>query len=201
MSCKAASQAPADVASVSLLPEQTPLGFGAHGSTPGPHLPGRVERPKGGGSLLSPPQPIVTLVWDASALGCGAHFDYLRTQGLWSREEFSQPINIRELRAVRLACRVFLPQISGRVMQVRRASTVPMFYINKQGVILGPVSGGHLSMGLLREGLHPPRGVTSSGSPACTGGSPQQILFPLPVRCLVTRRSPGSSSKGGGLPG
>lgn len=78
------------------------------------------------------PQPFVSLVSVVSNLGWGVHLSCLRTKGLWSQEEVSLHINIRELKVVHLACQMFLPQIMGKVVKVFTANTAAMIYISKQ---------------------------------------------------------------------
>ncbi|XP_050825375.1 uncharacterized protein LOC127058925 [Gopherus flavomarginatus] len=77
----------------------------------------------------------MSLTTDASDLGWGAHLGTLRTQGLWSQEEVGLHINMRELRAVRLACQTFCHQLQGRCVAVFTDNTTTMYYINKQGGI------------------------------------------------------------------
>lgn len=78
------------------------------------------------------PWPTESLVLDASDLSWGAHLEALQNSRLWSREELSLHIN-RELRAICLVCAVFLPYLSGRVVQLLTESTASMFYVNRQG--------------------------------------------------------------------
>ncbi|XP_065418201.1 uncharacterized protein LOC135974397 isoform X2 [Chrysemys picta bellii] len=97
------------------------------------------------GIPFTAPQPTLTLVTDASDLGWGAHLGELRTQGLWSREDRLLHINLKELRAVRLACQTFHTTIEGHSVAVLTDNTTAMFYINKQG--------GSRSSPLCREAL------------------------------------------------
>lgn len=60
-----------------------------------------------GGLPFAKPQSSLQLVMDALALGWGAHLGSIRTQGMCSQAELSLHINVRELRAVRLACHAF----------------------------------------------------------------------------------------------
>ncbi|XP_050794038.1 uncharacterized protein LOC127043859 [Gopherus flavomarginatus] len=85
------------------------------------------------GMPFHPQQPSMTLTTDASSLGWGAHLGHLRTQGLWSSQELSLHINVRELRAVRLACQAFQRRLRGRCVSVLTDNTMAMYYINKQG--------------------------------------------------------------------
>lgn len=49
-----------------------------------------------GGVLFASPQSALTLVTDIFALGWGVHLGSLQTQGLWSTQEVTWYINIRE---------------------------------------------------------------------------------------------------------
>lgn len=90
-------------------------------------------------------QSSLSLVMDASDRGWGAHLGHLRTQGLWSLEDLELHINVRELRAVHLACLTFRPHLAGRCVSVLLDNMATVFYINKQG-------GAHSSP-LCREAL------------------------------------------------
>lgn len=72
-----------------------------------PDLVARTVMGVGRNSSVAP-LPSVTLVSDALDLGWGAHLGNLSTEGLWSQEDRSLHINIREVRAIHLACQVFL---------------------------------------------------------------------------------------------
>lgn len=85
------------------------------------------------GVPFRPPCPSATLTTDASALGWGAHLGDLHTQGLWSPPELSLHINVRELRAIRLACQAFQAHLRGRCVTVLTDNKMAMFYVNKQG--------------------------------------------------------------------
>lgn len=126
---------PPDVASVSIVPQQTP--FGLYILTVPPHVLASLQWWKDPRSVMmgvpfATLQPSVALISDISDLGWGANHNNLRTQGL-RPQELSLHINVTDLRAVRVACQVFLPQISGKVVQVLTDNTMAMFYINKQG--------------------------------------------------------------------
>ncbi|XP_043402628.1 uncharacterized protein LOC119566638 [Chelonia mydas] len=49
------------------------------------------------------------------------------------RRDLSRHINVKELRAIHLASKVFLLQLSGKSVQVLTNTTVAVFYVNKQG--------------------------------------------------------------------
>lgn len=63
------------------------------------------------GVPFASPTPSMLLVIDVSDMGQGAHLGPLKTQGLWSVEELSLHINLRELRAIHLACQAFRPNL------------------------------------------------------------------------------------------
>lgn len=69
----------------------------------------------------------MSLITDALVMGWGANFGVLRTQGLWSQEELSLHISVRELRAVHLACQVFQPHLEGNCVSVITDNTTVMF--------------------------------------------------------------------------
>lgn len=78
--------------------------------------------------------PSMTIVSDTLDLGWGALINSnLSTHRTWSEADRSLHINVKELKAIRLACQVFLPYMEGRVIQVLMDNSAAMFYINKQG--------------------------------------------------------------------
>jgi hypothetical protein len=91
------------------------------------------------GLPFPPPQPEVTLYTDASDWGWGATLrlnDSLQehwTQGQWSSGEAEEFINVRELRAVRLALMDFQQWVRGRVVLVHTDNTTALAYINREG--------------------------------------------------------------------
>lgn len=48
-------------------------------------------------------------------------------------QDLALHINVRELRAIRLACHTFFPHTTGRNLIVLMDNTVAMFYVNRQG--------------------------------------------------------------------
>lgn len=122
-----------DVACIGLLTEQAPFGLDSqHSRISSGFLTWWLDPV----SILSRvpfefPQPSIMLVSNASDLGWEAHLGNLRTQGLWSEDELSLHINVKELRAILMACEVFLAQFSGKSVQVFPDKTVSMFYVNK----------------------------------------------------------------------
>ncbi|KAM7182065.1 uncharacterized protein RBU57_000616 [Macrochelys suwanniensis] len=87
----------------------------------------------GAGVPFQSPQPTLTLVTDASALGWGAHLGHLTMQGMWQHHEITLHVNIKELRAIHLACQAFLPRLRDHCVEVLTDNTTAMFYLNKQG--------------------------------------------------------------------
>ncbi|XP_053901290.1 uncharacterized protein LOC128846308 [Malaclemys terrapin pileata] len=73
------------------------------------------------------------LVSNALDLGWGAHVGNVQTQGLWLAQDLTLYINIKELRAVRLACMAFHSHLEGQVVRVLTDNTASMFCINRQG--------------------------------------------------------------------
>lgn len=119
--CKAVPQvAFPEVAGISLLLKQIQHRLSAHSPASVPCFTDLVERPRiiNEGVTFAAPQPLVALVADASDLGRRAHLDNFRTQGLWSQEELSLHITVKELKVIHLACKGFLSWILGLVMQV-----------------------------------------------------------------------------------
>lgn len=82
---------------------------------------------------FSRPHPSLSLECDTSALCWAAHLTPIRTQSLWAQEELSPQINVREFRAVCLACQAFLPNLTGKSLSVLTDNTMAMIYINRQG--------------------------------------------------------------------
>lgn len=133
--CKTSSHAPPNMACIGLLPLETQHRHDCHNPTPGTYFPGQVGDPckhdrRGSFAAL---RLSLTLMSDASDLGWEAHLGRCRTQGLWSPEELALHINIRELRVICLACKVFLPHMLGRVVHVLTDYTAVIYYTNKQG--------------------------------------------------------------------
>ncbi|KAM7164069.1 uncharacterized protein RBU57_008131 [Macrochelys suwanniensis] len=79
----------------------------------------------GAGVPFQSPHPSLTLVTDASALGWGAHLGDLTMQGMWQHHELDLHINIKELRAIRLACQAFLPYLRDRCVLPPWSSECP----------------------------------------------------------------------------
>ena len=75
---------------------------------------------------------------DASDEGWGAHLGDTGVSGLWSQGDRAVSINLRELRAVRLGLRHFLPLIQGQVVAVFSDSSTAVAYLRKQGGTVSP---------------------------------------------------------------
>lgn len=67
---------------------------------------------------------------DALDTGWGARLSNIWTEGMWTTDDLSLHINVRELRAVRLACAAFLPQLRDNLNRWRRVRyyTCPIRY-------------------------------------------------------------------------
>ncbi|XP_033996783.1 uncharacterized protein LOC117491055 [Trematomus bernacchii] len=74
-----------------------------------------------------------TVTVDACLSGWGAVWQGRTVQGLWSAQEGAYHINVLELRAVLLALRHFLPQLTDRHVLVRSDNMSAVSQINHQG--------------------------------------------------------------------
>ena len=70
---------------------------------------------------------------DSSDEGWGAHLADTGVSGLWSQTDRALSINLRELIAVRLGMRHFLPRLQGQVVVVFSVSSTTAAYLRKQG--------------------------------------------------------------------
>ena len=70
--------------------------------------------------------------------GCGATMSDHFHSGLWSEEEASLSINVRELLAVEKGLRAFLPLLRGRSVAVFCDNTTAISYLRHQGGTLSP---------------------------------------------------------------
>ena len=84
---------------------------------------------------LHPPKYVTSIYTDASAQGWGAHCAHMIAQGPWSTQQSKLHINVLELKAVLLALKTFVPQLSlhQRIIQVASDNTTVCAYINKLG--------------------------------------------------------------------
>ena len=84
---------------------------------------------------LHPPKYVTSIYTDASVQGWGAHCAHMIAQGLWLIQQSKLHINVLELKAVLLALKTFVPQLSlqQRIIQVASDNTTVCAYINKQG--------------------------------------------------------------------
>ncbi|KAM7172800.1 serum response factor isoform 1-T1 [Macrochelys suwanniensis] len=149
--------------SVSASPGQS--GQDCNPASPGTRLPPVVARPAGSmckGPLHQP--PAIPLSSDGRVrFGMwGVPLGDLKTQGLWSQVDLALHINVRELRAARLACQTFRAHLGERCASVLTDNTTVMFCINKWGcTFLSPVPGSPYAVGLLCRALDTPASVTS----------------------------------------
>ena len=88
-----------------------------------------------GASSTAPTQILTSIYTDASAQGWGAHCAHMIAQGHWSTQQSKLHINVLELKAVLLALKTFVPQLSlhQRIIQVASDNTTVCAYINKLG--------------------------------------------------------------------
>ena len=84
---------------------------------------------------LHPPKYVTSIYTDASAQGWGAHCARMIAQDHWSTQQSKLHINVLELKAVLLALKTFVPQLSlhQRIIQVASDNTTVCAYINKLG--------------------------------------------------------------------
>ncbi|CAJ0954016.1 unnamed protein product [Ranitomeya imitator] len=80
-----------------------------------------------------PPTNWLVVTTDASLLGWGAVFFHHTAQGRWSPRESELPINILEIRAVRLALLRFHHLLAGRPVRIQSDNATAVAYINHQG--------------------------------------------------------------------
>ena len=87
----------------------------------------------GVGVDLSLPRPDLVLYTDASDSGWGASLGSDHLSGWWSRHVSLYSINHRELLAVFLAIRGFLPLLRGQTVSLFTDNTVALSYLRKEG--------------------------------------------------------------------
>ena len=87
------------------------------------------------GCPLTPFQPDLFLVTDASTRGWGAHLQGMQASGLWTAQDSAAHINILELKAVLLAAQQLLPKVDPSLTNLLVVSdnTTVVAYINHQG--------------------------------------------------------------------
>ena len=85
------------------------------------------------GRLLKSLPPDIALWSDASDQGWGAHLDTSMTSGLWSPEEKTLSINVRELMAIQRGLNHFQPLLLGRVVAIYSDNTTALSYLRNQG--------------------------------------------------------------------
>lgn len=109
-----------------------------------------------------------TLINDGCFFPClsGDHLGSLQTQGLWSAEDLDLHISVRELKAVRLMCQVFLPHIKGNSLLVLTDNTAAMFSFNKleEAPLFFALSRGNSALGDLLYQLNSSRSFFPTGS-------------------------------------
>lgn len=75
----------------------------------------------------------VVLYTDASDLGWGGCLNLKSVNGRWTEEEHQLHINVRELKAVFLALKVFVKEVRGKHVKVFCDNTTAVTYINEMG--------------------------------------------------------------------
>ena len=85
------------------------------------------------GKSLGETSPDLQLFSDASDWGWGAWLDQQEVSSPWTSQMRSRSINYRELWAIGLALRHFLPQVQGHVVQVYADNCTAVAYLQKQG--------------------------------------------------------------------
>ena len=75
----------------------------------------------------------ITITTDASKIGFGGHMNSLLYQGIWTKKEAQQHINMLELEAVCRTIAYFLPALQNQNVLLRCDNTTVVQYINKQG--------------------------------------------------------------------
>ena len=85
------------------------------------------------GVPLEIPIPDLLLYSDASDQGWGACLGDNLVSGLWSQEDKLQSINFRELKAILLSIRHFLPKVQGSSLGVFSDNTTAVAYLRKEG--------------------------------------------------------------------
>ncbi|XP_073441685.1 uncharacterized protein [Dendrobates tinctorius] len=73
------------------------------------------------------------IMTDASSSGWGAHLRGQVAQGPWGHLEQNASSNLRELRAVNRALRIFMPTLEGRNVRIMLDNSTTVAYINHQG--------------------------------------------------------------------
>ena len=84
-----------------------------------------MERPR--------PPTVVQLTTDASRTGWGGHYEALRTHGFWGPNMIDKHSNVKELKAIYLSIKAFLPQLTGKTIQVLSDNITSVAYLNHMG--------------------------------------------------------------------
>ena len=82
---------------------------------------------------LTPPQPQVVVLTDASTKGWGATCSDWTLNGVWSLQESKEHINCLEMKAVLLTLQSRRESLRGKVVCFRIDNLSVVFYLNKQG--------------------------------------------------------------------
>lgn len=149
---KHAAQTSSDLTSVTVPARPESLGHGCHTSPFFDHHPPWWLDPRTvcAGVPFSRPQPTFP-VTDAP-MNWG-----FRTQGLWSQVELLLHINVRELKAVHLACQMFQSHLEANGVSAYRQHSSDVLY--KQtgcSMLLSPMPRSSLPVGVLHNPLNLP---------------------------------------------
>ena len=88
---------------------------------------------KWNGKVILPSEIDGQLVTDASQTGWGGHYGKEITQGFWDQTMSQKHSNIRELMAVLLSIRAFLPHLENKTINILSDNITTIAYINHMG--------------------------------------------------------------------
>lgn len=110
------------------------------------------------------------LIMNVSLSGWGALWNNLPLQGLWSTKESHLPINLLELRAIRLAHPHWETDLRGCHILVRMDNIAAKAHLNKQGLmVIGASQGSGATRSVEREGPGLDSDGTYQGPGQCGG--------------------------------
>ena len=95
------------------------------------HYKGQIISPMV--KLNFPSYPSITITTDASKIGFGGHMNSQLYQGIWTKKEAQQHINMLELETVCRTIAYFLPALQNQNVLLRCDNTTVLQYINKHG--------------------------------------------------------------------
>lgn len=122
--CQVTPQTSANVVGDSVLTIQIPPGHGPYYLSTDTHLPFIVDNIAScivRSIFHSSMADVVTHIRSLRSR-VGAHLGTLQIQGIWSKCKLVLHISVHELRAIRLACEVFLPSYLARCSKCRQTT-------------------------------------------------------------------------------